>query len=96
MSAVNSALFGHCSPAEALPSSCQSSPDTRSALMALLGSAGWWFIRCSACIDSRRREAAGEVLGKPMESDLSTLGTSSDFGLVPGSQQLRYFKEIFC
>lgn len=51
--------------------SCQSSPDVLSALMTLLGNAGWCFIRCSACTDSRRREAAGEALGKPMESDLS-------------------------
>lgn len=71
MSTVNSPLFGHRSPAEALPSSCQSSPDTLSALMTPLRSAGWCFIRCNACTESRRREAAEEALCKPVESDRS-------------------------
>lgn len=71
MSSGNSAWFGHHGPAEALPSSCQASPDGLSAVGNLLGNAGWCFIRCSTLTESRRREAAGEVVGKPVEHDLS-------------------------
>lgn len=70
MSNGNSAWFGHHGQAEALPLSCQSSPDRLSGIITLLGNAGWCFIRCSTHTESRRRGAAGEALGKFVESDL--------------------------
>lgn len=83
MSNGNSTSFGHCGPAEALPSSCQSPPAWLSAPATLLG------------VGSGTGPGvglAGRARGElPQEQHLGNLtfpsGTSSDPGLVPGGEQ---------